>query len=80
MKRSEQLTRELYIVHKSGEHSVAYAVARIMALENLLRRVLDNDADGVIALEPDLLVEIKEVVPAEDTFDEEDEDDTPGEM
>lgn len=76
MNRAEQLTRELYMVHKTGEHSVSYAVARIMALEELLRDVLADHADGVIALEPDRLESIEELVPDEDTFDNDDPDST----
>lgn len=77
MGRTEQLTRELYIVHKSGEHSVAYAVARIVALENLLRRVLDEDEYEFLS-DP-LRDGIQDLVPDEDTFSEE-EDDTPGKV
>lgn len=62
MDRAEQLTRELFIVHKSGEHAVAYAVARIMALEELCQRTL-NEAEEYMTC--NLLADIKKLVPEE---------------
>lgn len=70
MNRSEQLTRELYFVHKSGEHSVAYAVARIIALEELIRD-LDQEC-----MSPEMRERIDELVPDESTFNNDDPDST----
>jgi len=77
MNRAEQLTRELYIVHKSGEHAVAYSVARIMALEELLREVLDGDMAR--DHDEDLHDRIVELVPDESTFNNDDPDSEPEE-
>jgi hypothetical protein len=80
MNRAEQLTRELYMIHKTGQHATAYAVARIIALEELLRQVLVADEDGWDSHETNLsrtqIQEIKELVPDESTFDNADPDST----
>ena len=75
MNRAEQLTRELYVVHKSGQHAVAYSVARIMALEELLRQVQYEDHYFAV-LSEDLHERIVELVPDESTFDNDDPDST----
>lgn len=71
MNRAEQLTRELYVIHKSGEHAVAYAVARIMALEELVRDLVDNNGECMC---DGLRASIEELVPDRSTFDEEEEE------
>lgn len=80
MNRAEQLTRELYMIHKTGQHATAYAVARIAALEDLLRGVVDSHEAAWESHETNLSVEmiesIKELVPDYDTFDNEDPDST----
>ncbi len=80
MNRAEQLTRELYLIHKTDTNAVAYAVARIMALEELLRDVLEEDAALVIALDANLRDEIEKLVPDYDTFDNDDPDSTEEEI
>jgi len=76
MNRAEQLTRELYIVHKSGEHAVAYSVARIMALEEIIRELVVEEGECYGA---DMHERIEALVPDESTFDNDDPDSTPEE-